>query len=51
MPRRKIGEFSRKIIDVLDLNIPANTPIYIGDSNIEHIKSRHLTNLKSILTK
>ena len=41
MPRRKIGEFSQKLIDVLGLKISAGTPIYIGDSNIEHIKFRH----------
>lgn len=41
MPRRKIGEFSQKIVDMLNLDISAGTPIYIGDSNIEHIKSRH----------
>lgn len=41
MPQRKIGEFSQKIIDTLTLNVSVGTPIYIGDSNIEHIKSRH----------
>ena len=38
MPQRKIGEFSQKIIDTLTLNVSVGTPIYIGDSNIEHIK-------------
>lgn len=41
MPRKKIGEFSKEVIDMLDLNLPAGTPIYIGDGNIEHIKLRH----------
>ena len=37
MPRKKIGEFSQKIIDLLELNISAGTPIFIADSNIEHM--------------
>lgn len=41
MPRKKIGEFSKKIIETLELNIPVGTPIYITDSNIEHMKSSH----------
>ncbi len=41
MPKKKIGEFSQEIIDILKLDIRCGTPIYIGDSNIEHIKSRH----------
>ena len=41
MPRKKIGVFSQEIIDILELDIPCGTPIYIGESNIEHIKSRH----------
>lgn len=41
MPRKKIGEFSREIIETLELNIPVGTPIYISDSNIEHMKSSH----------
>ena len=32
--------FFAKVIDLLNLNINAGTPIYIGQSNIEHIKKR-----------
>lgn len=39
--RKKIGEFDETIIQFLNLKIPVGTPIYIGPSNIEHIKSRH----------
>lgn len=39
--KKQIGTFSEKTINLLQLNIKANTPIYIGDSNIEHIKKRH----------
>lgn len=38
---QKIGSFSQAVIDVLELEIQAGTPIYIGESNEEHIKSRH----------
>ena len=41
MEKQKIGSFSQKVIELLQLDITAGTPIYIGPSNIEHIKSRH----------
>ena len=41
MDKQKIGSFSREVIELLQLDITAGTPIYIGSSNIEHIKSRH----------
>lgn len=41
MEKQKIGSFSQEVIEVLQLDIAAGTPIYIGSSNIEHIKSRH----------
>lgn len=41
MEKQKIGSFSQEVIELLELNIIAGTPIYIGPSNIEHIKSRH----------
>ena len=39
--RKQIGYFSQDVIDLLNLDMKAGTPIYIGESNIEHIKSRH----------
>lgn len=37
-----IGRFSQSVLDVLNLdNIKAGTPIYIGETNIEHMKNRH----------
>ena len=39
--RKKIGAFSAQIIEELELDIPAGTPIYIADSNIEHMKISH----------
>lgn len=42
--RKKIGVFSAQLIEILELNIPAGTPIYIADSNIEHIKTSHPDN-------
>ncbi|MCM1145408.1 MAG: transposase [Blautia sp.] len=41
MTRKKIGEFSAEIIETLGLDIPIGTPIYIANSNIEHMKSSH----------
>ena len=37
----QIGIFSDHVINTLGLNIPSGTPIFIGESNIEHIKNRH----------
>lgn len=39
--RKKIGAFSAQIIEILELDIPVGTPIYIADSNIEHMKASH----------
>lgn len=37
-----IGYFEQSIIDLLGLtSITAGTPIFIGETNIEHIKNRH----------
>jgi hypothetical protein len=38
---RIVGYITQEVIDILNLNVKTNTPIYIGDSNIEHIKNRH----------
>ena len=32
-----IGYFNQSIIELLHLNIPNNTPIFLGESNIEKI--------------
>lgn len=36
-----IGYISQSIIEILNLKLQSNTPIWIGESNIEHIKNRH----------
>lgn len=36
-----IGYITQKVIDTLGINVVPNTPVYIGASNIEHIKKRH----------
>lgn len=41
MDRQKIGTFPQAVITLLGLNLTAEMPIYIGESNIEHIKNRH----------
>nr|DAY42947.1 MAG TPA: nuclease [Caudoviricetes sp.] len=39
---RKIGKITKKVIETLGLDIEEDTAIYIGNSNIEHIKVRHM---------
>ena len=37
----RVGSIDTRIISALNLNIPAGTPVYIGQSNIDHMKRRH----------
>lgn len=39
--RKRIGFFSQNIIDLLELDVSHGTPIYIADTNIEHMRSSH----------
>ena len=39
--RKVIGHFSSNVIETLDLSIPVGTPIYISDTNIEHMQTSH----------
>ena len=42
MAAQKVGSVSEKVIKLLGLtDISVNAPIYLGDSNINHMKSRH----------
>lgn len=36
-----IAFINEAVIQLLDLKIAPNTPVYIGDTNLEHIKNRH----------
>lgn len=38
---RKVGSFSENVIALLGVDVIPGTPIFIGETNIEHIKSRH----------
>lgn len=38
---RQIAVITKKVITLLSLSCPINTPIYIGPSNIAHMKSSH----------
>ena len=49
--KTKIGNFSARIIELLELDIPVGTPIYIADSNIEHMKSSHPEDYKKYGTE
>lgn len=39
--RHQVGEFSSHIISLLGLDIEPGTPIYISDTNIEHMRTSH----------
>ena len=36
-----VGYISQTVINKLGLKIEPNTPVFIGESNIEHIKNKH----------
>lgn len=38
---KQIGILTKKVINLLDLNLKKELPIYIGDNNINHIKRQH----------
>ena len=38
---KKIGTVKSNVILALGLSIKDNTPIFLGDSNIEHMKTKH----------
>ena len=38
---RKIGKITKKVIDILNLDIEEDTPIFINERNIEHIENNH----------
>ena len=37
----KIGEITEEVVNLLGLSVAPSTPIYIGQSNIEHMQKRH----------
>lgn len=37
----KIGIIDKKLIKLLNLSVPVGTPVYIGRSNIQHMKKSH----------
>ena len=41
-----IGVLTQRVIDLLDLDFEAETPIYIGELNIEHMKRNHSKDYK-----
>lgn len=38
---KQIGKISKNVIKALKLDIEENTPIFISDRNIEHMKNNH----------
>ena len=43
---KNVGVITQSIIDLLGLNCTANTPILLGSSNINHMKSSHPSDYK-----
>lgn len=41
MKPEKVGEINDIVINVLDLSLDPNTPIFLGETNLEHMKKRH----------
>lgn len=41
MRPEKVGKIKDVVISVLNLSLDPNTPIFVGETNIEHMKSEH----------
>lgn len=41
MKPEKVGKINEIVISVLSLSLDPNTPIFIGETNLEHMKSEH----------
>ena len=41
-----MGEFSSQVIKALGLDIPEGTAVYIGETNIKHMKAKHLSDFE-----
>lgn len=42
----KVGKLDNRIFSALKLDIPENTTVFIGQTNIDHIKTKHLSDLQ-----
>lgn len=58
MNKRAVGTIEKYVIDALGLNIKENTPIFIADTNIQHIREHHsdaymkyMDSLESVIAK
>lgn len=38
---KPIAYITQKVVDALNLDVLPGTPVFIGETNLEHIKSRH----------
>lgn len=43
---KQVGKITNKIIKILDLNYNKEEPIFIGETNITHIKTKHPDSFK-----
>ena len=39
--KKKVGIITPRVISLLDIDVPSGTPIFLGDSNVLHMKSSH----------
>lgn len=44
--KKLVGRIDKKIINLLNLTINEDAPIYLGDSNIQHMKKSHPADYK-----
>jgi hypothetical protein len=44
--RKQVGEFTQTVIEALALDVEVGTPIYLGESNREHMQRSHPSDYK-----
>ena len=49
---KEVGKINKKVINLLELaEVKENTPIYIGKTNIVHIKQKHFQDFEKYFDK
>ncbi|MCL5289689.1 MAG: PBECR2 nuclease fold domain-containing protein [Bacillota bacterium] len=48
---RIVGKIDQRIIDLLELSIPVDTPIFLGKTNIDHMHKEHPEDYKKYFSE
>ncbi|EHL78650.1 MULTISPECIES: PBECR2 nuclease fold domain-containing protein [Bacillus] len=46
MKPEKVGEINEIVINILNLSVSPNTPIFVGETNLKHMRNEHPEDFK-----